>query len=130
MEFEKISFNDLEATIKKFKKIKIHVIGDTIVDKYNYCDVLGQTTKTPTFSVRKNNEEIFLGGAGIVAKHLKKLGADVVFTSVIGNDKMGNYSVSEIKRNKIKHNCLIDPNRSTTCKERFWADNHKLLQVE
>jgi rfaE bifunctional protein kinase chain/domain len=130
MEFEKISFNDLEATIKKFKKIKIHVIGDTIVDKYNYCDVLGQTTKTPTFSVRKNNEEIFLGGAGIVAKHLKKLGADVVFTSVIGNDKMGNYSVSEIKRNKIKHNCLIDPNRSTTCKERFWAANHKLLQVD
>ena len=57
MEFEKISFNDLEATIKKFKKIKIHVIGDTIVDKYNWCVVLGHTTKRPTFSIRKNNEE-------------------------------------------------------------------------
>ena len=46
MEFEKISFNDLESTIKKFKKIKIHIVGDTIIDKYNYCNVLGQTTKT------------------------------------------------------------------------------------
>ena len=129
MEFEKISFNDLESTIKKFKKIKIHIVGDTIIDKYNYCNVLGQTTKTPTFSVRKNNEEIFLGGAGIVAKHLKKLGANVVFTTVIGKDKMGNYSKNEIK-NKIKHNYIEDTSRSTTCKERFWADNHKLLQVD
>ena len=130
MEFEKISFNDLESTIKKFKKIKIHIVGDTIIDKYNYCNVLGQTTKTPTFSVRKNNEEIFLGGAGIVAKHLKKLGANVVFTTVIGKDKMGNYSKNEIKKNKIKHNYIEDTSRSTTCKERFWADNHKLLQVD
>lgn len=130
MEFEKISIHDLEATIKKFRKIKIHIVGDTIIDKYNYCDVLGQTTKTPTFSVRKNNEEIFLGGAGIVAKHLKKLGANVIFTSVVGKDKMGSYAASEIKRNKIKHNCLVDLNRNTTCKERFWADNHKLLQVD
>lgn len=130
MEFEKISFNDLESTIKKFKKIKIHIVGDTIIDKYNYCNVLGQTTKTPTFSVRKNNEEIFLGGAGIVAKHLKKLGANVVFTTVIGKDKMGNYSKNEIKKNNIKHNYIEDTSRSTTCKERFWADNHKLLQVD
>ena len=130
MEFEKISFDDLETTIKKFKKIKIHIIGDTIIDKYNYCDVLGQTTKTPTFSVRKNNEETFLGGAGIVAKHLKKLGADVVFTTILGNDKMGKYCIRELKKNKIRHNCLIDTSRSTTCKERFWADNHKLLQVD
>tara|TARA_B100001057_G_C22844825_1_gene948533 strand:- start:607 stop:2148 length:1542 start_codon:yes stop_codon:yes gene_type:complete len=130
MEFEKITFKDLVSTVKKFKKIKIHIIGDTIIDKYNYCNVLGQTTKTPTFSVRKNNEEIFLGGAGVVAKHLGKLGADVVFTSVIGKDKMGKYSINEIKKNNIKHNYLTDVSRSTTCKERFWADNHKLLQVD
>ena len=130
MEFEKISFKDLTNTIKKFKKIKIHIIGDTIIDKYNYCNVLGQTTKTPTFSIRKNNEEIFLGGAGIVAKHLRKLGSEVTFTSVIGDDKMGKYSIKEIKKNNIKHHYLIDGSRNTTCKERFWADNHKLLQVD
>ena len=61
MEFEKITFQDLEKTIKKFKNIKIHVVGDTIVDKYNVCTVLGQTTKTPTFSVKKDTEEKYLG---------------------------------------------------------------------
>ena len=56
----KSTFQDLEKTIK-FKNIKIHVVGDTIVDKYNVCTVLSQTTKTPTFSVKKDTEEKYLG---------------------------------------------------------------------
>ena len=34
------------------------------------------------------------------------------------------------KKSNIKHHYLIDMSRNTTCKERFWADNHKLLQVD
>ena len=130
MEFEKISFLDLIKTVKKFNKVKIHLIGDTIIDKYNYCTVLGQTTKTPTFSVKKDTEQQFLGGAGIVAAHLKALGSQVIFTTVIGQDKVGKYVLNEINKQKIKSNCIIDSSRSTTFKERFWADNQKLLQVD
>jgi rfaE bifunctional protein kinase chain/domain len=130
MESEKVKFDDLENTIKKFKKIKIHLVGDTIVDKYNFCNVLGQTTKTPTFSVKKNSETQFVGGAGVVAKHLKELGANVVFSTVIGDDKLGKYVKNDLKKNKIRHNCFVDGSRSTTLKERFWAGDHKLLQVD
>ena len=98
MEFEKITFSDLNNSVKKFGKTTIHILGDTIIDKYNYCNVLGQTTKTPTFSVKKNSEEVFLGGAGIVAKHLKKLGAEVIFTTIVGNDKLGSYTIKELKK--------------------------------
>ena len=65
---KKLHFSDLNNSVKKFGKTTIHILGDASIDKYNYCNVLGQTTKTPTFSV-KNSEEVFLGGAGIVAKH-------------------------------------------------------------
>ena len=130
MDFENVTFEDLKDVVNKYHKVKIHLIGDTIFDKYNYCSVLGQTTKTPTFSVKKDKEEFFLGGAGIVAKHLKKLGSNVIFTTVVGNDKLGKKVISELKKNKIKTNCLIDDSRSTTLKERFWAENHKLLQVD
>lgn len=130
MESEKISLDKILSTVKKFKNIKIHLIGDTIVDKYNFCEVLGQTTKTPTFSVKKVIEEQYLGGAGIVAKHLKSLGANVFFTSVIGNDKTAQFVLKDLKSNKIRNNCIVDKNRKTTIKERFWADNYKLLQVD
>ena len=88
--------------------------------------MLGQTTKTQTFSVKKDKEEFFLGAG--VAKHLKKLGSNVIFTTVVGNDKLGKV-ISELKKNKIKTNCLMT-RASTTLKERFWAENHKLLQVD
>ena len=32
--------------------IKVHVIGDTIVDSYTYCTLIGGNTKTPTISVK------------------------------------------------------------------------------
>ena len=32
--------------------VRVHVVGDTIVDSYSYCSLLGATAKSPTFSVK------------------------------------------------------------------------------
>ena len=130
MNSESVTFKDIENSINKFNRVKVHIVGDTIVDKYNFCSVLGQTTKTPTFSVKKNSEEQYLGGAAIVAKHLKKLGSNVSFTTIVGNDKLGKFVKKDLKKNKIPTECIVDNSRSTTLKERFWADKHKLIQVD
>jgi len=130
MDVENVSFNDILNVLKKFKNTKVHVIGDTIVDKYSYCTVLGPTTKTPTFSIKLDSSEMFVGGAGIVAKHLKNLGADVTFTTLLGNDDLKDFVIKDIKKWNIKTNAIIDNTKPTTLKERFWADGYKLLQVD
>ena len=130
MESEKISFNLLRKTVKNFSKVKIHLIGDIIIDKYNYCNILGQTTKTPTFSIKKNLEKTFIGGAGVVAKHIKNLGSNIVISSIIGKDSNGKLVEKDLKKNNIKSNLIVDETRNTTVKERFWGDNYKLLQVD
>lgn len=130
MEAEKVSFDDIHDTLDKFKGIKVHVIGDTIVDKYSYCTVLGPTTKTPTFSVKLEKSKMFLGGAGIVAKHLKSLGAEVKFTTMLGNDDLRDFVINDLNKWDIETNAIIDGSRPTTLKERFWADGYKLLQVD
>lgn len=130
MDAENVTFDNILDVLKKFKGTKVHVIGDTIVDKYSYCTVLGPTTKTPTFSIKMDSSEIFVGGAGIVAKHLKSLGADVTFTTVLGDDDLKDFVIKDIKKWKIKTNAIIDSTRPTTLKERFWADGYKLLQVD
>ncbi len=114
---------------KKFKK-KIHVIGDIILDKYNYCNLVGQSTKTPTFSIRPYNVEKFIGGAGIVAKHFKSLGANVTLTSVVGEDGHKKFLEKDLNSNKIVTNFYSDKHLKTTLKERFWCDDYKLLQVD
>ena len=130
MDAEGIDFNRVLETLDRFKGTKVHVIGDTIVDKYSYCTVLGPTTKTPTFSVKWESSRMFVGGAGIVAKHLKTLGAEISFTTVLGNDDLKNYVLEDLKDWGIKANAIIDDSRPTTLKERFWADSYKLLQVD
>ena len=57
------------------------MVGDTIVDGYSYCTLLGAAPKSPTFSVRHQTTERFSGGAAIVAKHMRASGADVTLTT-------------------------------------------------
>tara|TARA_A100001011_G_scaffold400493_2_gene515514 strand:- start:9864 stop:11411 length:1548 start_codon:yes stop_codon:yes gene_type:complete len=130
MDNENITFKDLKLTIKNFSKFTIHLIGDTIVDTYTRTKFIGGQTKTPTFSVLFNNKDDYIGGAGIVAQHLKAAGAKVVFTSVIGNDPLGKFVEKNLKKNKIKCNLFIDNTRPTTNKNVFIASDYRLLKVD
>ena len=51
MKNNNISFDQLKKVVNKFKKIKVHVFGDTIVDTYTSTNLIGGNTKTPTPSV-------------------------------------------------------------------------------
>src|SRR6185312_9354818 len=55
MEAEGISFDRLRAIVKQVEGIKVHVVGDTIVDSLTYTTMIGGLTKTPTPSVRYDN---------------------------------------------------------------------------
>lgn len=127
---ENISISRIIGLLKKKFSSNIHVIGDLIVDKYNYCDLIGQSTKTPTFSVRPFKSENFIGGAGIVAKHLKAMGANVTFTTIAGEDNYKSYVQKDLHKDKINFNILTNKSKQTVLKERFWSNNYKLIQVD
>jgi rfaE bifunctional protein kinase chain/domain/rfaE bifunctional protein nucleotidyltransferase chain/domain len=129
MNKSKITFDDLKNTLLNFKKLKVHVIGDTIIDTYTRTSLLGNQAKTPTFSCAYENHEDYVGGAGIVAKHLKKAGAEVTFTTVTGEDSYKKLLVNEMKKNKIKLNLIVDKNRPTTNKNTIIADKYRLLRI-
>lgn len=131
MSQEGITFTHLISTINKFKKLKIHVVGDLIVDKYSNCSVLGPSQKSPSFSVRLDESNLYIGGAGVVAKHLSALGAQVTLTTVLGEDETAEFAIKDLKESGVKVNAFIDPARPTTLKERFLTDGSRiLLQVD
>lgn len=131
MDAEGISFELLRNTISKFKNASVHVIGDLIVDKYSKCTVLGPAQKTAAFSIRLDDSDLYVGGAGVVAEHLKALGADVTFTTIVGDDDLGKFAINRLKEIGVKINALVDPTRPTTIKERFLIETGRLvLQVD
>ncbi len=126
----KITFRILKNNLKKLKNISVHIIGDTIIDTYTRTLLIGGQTKTPTISLLYQSAENYIGGAGIVAKHLEAAGAKVNFTTVLGKDKFKIYVNSSFKKSKIKLNAIIDSKRPTTNKNVIISDTYKLLKID
>jgi len=127
---EQLDFDGLRGVLDRFHDLHVHVIGDTIVDTYTQCAVIGGGTKTPTMSVRFEARQDFVGGAGIVAKHLACAGTRVTFSTVLGDDVTAQFVKDDLAATDIDFFPVIDPNRPTTNKDVIVAAGHHLLKVD
>src|SRR6266850_819483 len=116
MERNNIDFDMLRRTLDEMRGRRVHVVGDTIVDSYTYCGMIGGQTKTPTMSVAFERKADFVGGAGIVAKHLIAAGAEVAFSTVLGNDPLKDFVVDDLRAAGIDLNAVTDETRPTVNK--------------
>jgi rfaE bifunctional protein kinase chain/domain len=130
METEGVAMDDLKSVLGSFSSLRIHVLGDTIVDSYVYCSLIGSGTKTPTLSVKQEEQSDFVGGAAVVAKHLKRAGAQVEFSSVLGEDDLQSYVLQDLKDSGVECHVLVDPTRPTTQKTVFISQNQRMLKVD
>lgn len=130
MEAEGVTFKDLRDALRKLKGLRAHVIGDTIVDSYTYCSMIGGMTKTPTMSVRFERKVDYSGGASVVAKHLRAAGADVTFSTVLGNDALKNFVLDDLQTHGVHCLPIIDETRPTTNKNAIVAETYRLLKVD
>lgn len=130
MNSEGINFEDLRNALSSLKGLSVHVIGDTIVDSYTYCSMIGGMTKTPTMSVRFDKKIDYTGGAAVVAKHLRAAGAEVTFSTVLGNDNFKEFVLSDLDLNGVIVLPIIDETRPTTNKNAIVAESYRLLKVD
>src|SRR5208282_700503 len=86
-----LTFDKLRRVLDALGGRRVHVVGDTIVDTFTYTSMIGGQTKTPTISVLFDRRTDYVGGAGVVAEHLKAAGADVAFSTVLGEDALKDF---------------------------------------
>lgn len=131
MESEGVTFDTLRQALESCRGVRVHVLGDTIIDSYVYCTPIGSSTsKTPTLSVKLEDQVDFAGGAAVVARHLRAAGADVTFSTVLGDDKWKDFTLAEMERHGVKCLPVIDPTRPTTQKSAYIANGYRLLKVD
>ena len=130
MESEGITFNDLRAALDSFHGIRVHVVGDTIVDSYVFCSLTGGIAKTPTFSLKYEQQVDFSGGAAVVSKHLRKAGAEVKFSTVLGDDALKDFVLGDLTAQGIQCEPIIDHTRPTTQKSVYIAGGYRMLKVD
>src|SRR6185437_2495503 len=92
--------------------------------------MIGGMTKTPTPSVRYDGRQDYIGGAAIVAAHLSAAGASVTFSTVLGDDPLGDFVVSGLEKLGVTVKPVIDKTRPTTNKNAFVCSDYRLLKVD
>lgn len=126
---QEVKLSNLLQQINKFSSSKILVVGDTIVDQYVACDAIGMSAEAPVLVVKELETKEFVGGAGIVAAHVKALGADCTFLSVVGEDENANLVSKSLQAQGIDAELIGDGSRPTTFKIRYMVENQKLFRV-
>ncbi|MEM7406131.1 MAG: PfkB family carbohydrate kinase [Pseudomonadota bacterium] len=127
---EAIGIPDLRQTLGNLGGRSVHVVGDTIVDSLTQCAMIGGQTKTPTISVLFEERKDYIGGAAIVAQHMRAAGAEVVFSTVLGDDELREFVESGLEADGIVCNPHIDPLRPTTNKNAIVVAGYRMLKVD
>jgi rfaE bifunctional protein kinase chain/domain len=125
-----LTFDTLKRTLEKFPKKRVHVVGDTIVDSLTQCAMIGGQTKTPTMSVLFEEKQDFVGGAAIVAEHIRATGAEVIFSTVLGDDAYKELVLAQLKKRGVVARAVIDPTRPTTNKNAIVAGGYRLIKID
>jgi rfaE bifunctional protein nucleotidyltransferase chain/domain len=130
MEREQITFDHLHEVLDQLRGKHVHVVGDTIIDTYTHCAMIGGQTKTPTISVLYQQRTDYVGGAGIVAKHLVAAGAKVSFSTVLGNDSLKDFALEDLRSAGVDVRAIVDPSRPTVNKNAIVVGGYRLLKVD
>ncbi|MCD6575102.1 adenylyltransferase/cytidyltransferase family protein [Candidatus Aerophobetes bacterium] len=125
-----ITLDVLKNLISRFKEKRVLIIGESIVDEYNFCEVKDVAGEAPILSVIPFKTNLYVGGAGIIAKHIKCLGGEPILFSITGNDQYGEFIKSDLEKLKVKFEILTCKESITVRKVRFIAENQKLIKVD
>lgn len=108
---------------------RIAVVGDALLDRYVFCDATDVAGEAPILSVRPLDEATYLGGAAIIAAHLKALGASPHLITTVGPDADSALLHDRLDDQRIAHT-TFDTRTALPSKQRFMVDTQKLLKVD
>ncbi len=106
---------NLVELFKKISKLKILVIGETIIDKYSYLDLRGISPKSGILSYVKKNEDYMFGGALASFIFLKSFIKKVKFISLTSKNQ-SNKNIRDLLK---KHNLIKSEDYQDIVKERL-----------
>ena len=116
--------------IAKFSGLHIVVVGDFMLDIYNWAEVERLSPEAPVPVLLNPVRSARPGGAGNVCANVVALGGRCTAIGVVANDRQGASLCDLLTVCSIDHSLVPDRSRRTTTKERFMHDGHHFLRVD
>ena len=117
--------------IERTSDLKVLLIGESIIDQYDYVAALGKAGKENIIATLYKNQETFAGGVIAAANHLADFCKEVeVVTCIGGADNYGGF-IREMLSPQIGLKMFKLERRPTLRKRRFVEEGHlnKLFEV-
>jgi D-beta-D-heptose 7-phosphate kinase / D-beta-D-heptose 1-phosphate adenosyltransferase len=122
---------DLNQIIDNFKKLRILVIGDAILDTYEYGTIEKICREAPVPVFNLTGQKYCCGGAANTALNLSALGAETFYLTVLGQDSHAREIIKILQKNNVHTDYIIkEKTRKTIAKKRVTASSNIILRID
>lgn len=119
------------SLIDGFKRARILVVGDLIMDHFIWGRVRRISPEAPVPVVEVTSESLLLGGSANVVNNIHSLGGKSLVTGVIGRDDDGRRLIKALKDKGISADgIIVDAKRPTTIKTRVIAHSQQVVRFD
>jgi len=126
----KIDRKRLLRLLRQFRKTKVLVIGDVILDQFIWGDVSRISPEAPVPVVLVERESCMPGGAANVASCISALEGQALLIGVVGKDSWASKLKEKLKRKGITKGLVVDSSRRTSLKTRIVARHQQVVRVD
>jgi rfaE bifunctional protein nucleotidyltransferase chain/domain len=122
---------NLQELVDKVADFKVLIIGDTIIDQYDYVTPLGKPPKETLIAARHENSERFAGGVIAAANHVASFCREVEVITMAGEDDADVQFITDAAKPNVRLSLLKRAGSPTTRKIRYIepAYTRKLFEV-
>ena len=124
-----IDRTSVEEFLGRFAGLNVLVVGDIIMDRYVLCDATELASESPMMSLSRLEEHLYVGGAGIVARHAAGLGARTYLLSTAARDGLSGLARTTLEQERVECHLMSCRPRLPE-KTRYLVETTKLFRVE
>lgn len=117
--------------IESIRNHRVVLVGDTIIDEYQYVNPLGKASKENMIATLYQESEVFAGGVLAAANHVAEFCADVEVITTLGEHCPYEEMIRATLKPNIRLTVIRIPDRPTTRKLRYVDPGYlrKLFEV-
>jgi len=110
---------EVTGYLQAIRKLKVLVVGETIIDEYQFCSVMGKSGKEPVLAALHHQTERYAGGVLAIANHISNFCDQVGLLSCTGEiNSCEEFISSKMNQNVARHFIRV-PGAPTIIKRRF-----------
>jgi cytidyltransferase-like protein len=115
----KYSSGEIIHHLEAARNLRVLVLGEAIIDEYQYCETIGKAGKEPVLVARHMSTERFPGGIVAVANHASAISEHVTMLTCLGRIDSHEEFIEQQTKPKVEKVLHYLENAPTIIKRRF-----------